>query len=332
MRAALALALLVLASGCLSESKGAPPGGSDDASGEPMTIDYRLKPGLLLSRLGPASQAPQKVYAAPTANAYATEDLEVFTSTPLDEGLVVRSLTFEVHYAVDRPTGDVFRNGTDPLDTRHFVFWVGSDGIYPVFETVWGPPILQPGTTYKGELTFRLPAGGWHVPAGEGLQLLVAPLVAQAGPQNVHYLVDHALADSRLTLNATRWAPAELGREEETEERITVAGNSGLFTGAGPPEFSTVDRPVELRASDGYVLIDVRFESTRGGKSDLDLTLLDASGTVVSASTTPYQSETIRLHRGELEALGGGTFTIHVDAYSGLDTAFRLVTVRAPLA
>jgi hypothetical protein len=329
MRIPVALGLLLVLAGCAGRGPTGDPGPSDGVAGTSLALEYHLKPGHVLSQVGPASSAPQKVYAAPTANAYVNEDVEVFTAPHLAGGFVARSIVFEVHYAVDRATGDAFRNGTNPFETRHFVFWLGSAGIYPMFETVWGPAVVQPGTVYAVRLTFHPPAGGWYVPAGEPLMLLVAPLIAEAGPSNLHYLVDHPRADSRILLEGESWTPLALGAETPTEETVTVTGNSGLFTGLGPAQLSTVERPVPLGAGDGLVRIEVRWRSTQGGKSDLDLTLLDSERRAVAASTTPYQSETIRLFAPQVAALGAGAYTLHVDAYSGLDTSFRLAIVRA---
>jgi len=329
MRAAAVFGLVVLLAGCLGPQVQPPP--VDDVGGNAgATLVYHLKPQHQLSILPPASAAPQKVYAAPTANAYVNEDVEVFTSVTTASGFVARSIELDLFYAVERPTGDAFRNGMDVLEARHFVFWVGSDEVYPTFATVLGPPVLQPDVAYSSHLTFAAPPGGWHVAAGERIQLLVAPLVAEAGVPNLHYLVDHERADSRITLAVEAWDAPQLGPPVTSEENITVPGNSGLFTGAVPDEARSVERVLAIRPDDALVRVDVQWVSTQGGKSDLDMVLLDSAGAAVASSTTPYQSETIRLFAPQLAALGTGTFTVRVDAYSGVDTSFRLVITRAP--
>jgi hypothetical protein len=62
---------------------------------------------------------------------------------------------------------------------------------------------------------------------------------------------------------------------------------------------------------------------TLAGKSDLDLTITDASGAVVSLSTTPFQNETVRWFAENIRALathGTSGYQANIEAYSGFLT------------
>jgi hypothetical protein len=287
-----------------------------------LAVGRTLRPDADLNR-----SAPSKVYAYPTPNAYATEDLEVWSGPTLGRGLHVTAARLLVHYAVDQPTVDPFRNATDPTRTRHFVFWIGSDGVFPTYETAWGPAALTPGTRYTATVDLPLPAGGWNIPAGERLQLLVAPLMVNTG-SNVHYLVEHGTTPSRMELEATPWDAPQLGALDREETQHVLVANGGMFTGVGPASASTLHLPLRIHADDAYLRVHIQFVSNAAGKSDLDLWVEDAAGQEVASSTTPYQSETVRLWGPQLESLGGGVYTLRIVAYSGLQTHLRVTVER----
>lgn len=320
MRAAFALAVLIAASGCLTAD--APPRSTQDEAALPTTLAYHLHAGHRLSTAAGASATPVMVPAAPTANAFVNEDVEVFASDPVPSGFLAVAIRLVVYYGVDHPTVDAFRNGSG-TDARHFVFWPGAASLYPTFATAVGNAVLAPGGTYRAALSVPVPPGGWFVTAGMPLQLLVAPLVATDG-SNLHYLVDSVATDSRIELDVLPWTPVPYRGGAWTNETITVPANGGLSTGAVPDQYGTAERSLTLAGKESLLDVAARFATTTAGKSDLDLYLLDPAGRVIASSTTPYESEEVRLQAEQVKALGPGTYTVRVDVYSGVGTRFDL--------
>lgn len=332
MRAALAAIALILLAGCAGRVQEPGEPVRDDFPAEPTLRQLYLKAGHKLGDALAAGSGPVKEPSYPTANAYANEDLEVFTGEPVAQGFVATEARLFVHYAVDRPTVDVFRNGSGPDHTRHFVFWIGADGVYPAYEQNVGVTVLMPGTIYTAEIRFPLPPGGWHVAPGEKPQILVAPLIVQAGPPNLHYLVDHTSTPTRLEFLASPWSPPAMAQRTLHDESHEVAGNSGAFTGGGAAELSSALVPFELKGTETRLDVIVEWTSTAGGKSDLDLWVDDAAGKAVLWSTTPYQSEHVRAEATTIAALGPGTYTARIDVYSGVRTAFQVKVLVADAA
>lgn len=323
---AVALTILILA-GCLDERPAAPTDSSEPPTVEegPANATFFLKPGHELDPSPPAASGPVREPAGPTSPGFVSENLELFHATSTI-GINVTQARLVLYYEVDRPTPDPFRSGAAPPEMRHFVIWLGAQGVFPTFVSVDGDPVLIPGPTYSADIEFPLPAGGWVVPPNDVIQLLVVPLAVNDGPPSLHYLVDHESTASRLELAGTPWNQTVPAAEGSESQPFTIPANSGAFTGATAGETSQVRAVVEWPANATYVELLVDFVSNAGGKSDLDFTLVDASGTVVASSTTPYQDEAIRLFSPNLAVLGPGPFTAVIDAYSGEETRFDLVT------
>lgn len=329
MRRILPLLMLVpVVAGCLGGGDdGKDPGSGDEPwSPSPMNETWFLKAGYRLDPTPPGKATPDAVASTPIVNGFANEDLKAFASAPV---LGQRNYTHAriiVYYRADGATVDPFPNRTNPQEARGFVFWLGSKGVYPSFASTFGPTILVPNQVYKAEAVIPLPAPSWTVPTQEPLQVLIATLALNAEAYDVRILVDSTATPSRVELvgsTSNLTLPPTLypvGKE------FTILGNSGLFTGAtGPAGESRVRTPVPVRANDTYVEVRVVFRSNQGGKSDLDFTLYAPGGTIVAAlSTTPYQSETVRLFLPNLARYGAGDYVADVNAYSGVNTRFAL--------
>ncbi|HLE47860.1 MAG TPA: hypothetical protein VI818_06140, partial [Candidatus Thermoplasmatota archaeon] len=87
---------------------------------------------------------------------------------------------------------------------------------------------------------------------------------------------------------------------------------------------SRIRTPVLVNAADAYLELRVLWKGNAGGKSDLDFTLFAPDGKRTLLSSTPYQNETIRAFHPQLLALGAGTYTAEIVAYSGVNTRFEL--------
>lgn len=325
VRFAWPVAVLVL-SGCA----GSPPEEPDRRDGEGAQAEafelvLYLADGRRLVPDAPVKTSPDRVAANPTANAFANEDLDAFASTPVLRQLLVESARLVVYYASDAPVADPFLNQSDPQEGRRFVFWVGSRDVYPASATVVGEPFLVPDRVYQAELDFELPRGGWLVPAGEGIELLEATLLGSSEDNPVWFLTNSTGTPSRVELRgklSSEPLPASLYAGART---VRILGNSGLFTGAtAEAADSRFAMPIEVDPGDAYLEVQVRWLSTRGGKSDLDLEVFAPSGGVAGASATPFQNETVRLFAPNLAAEGPGTYQARVTAYSGVDTEFEL--------
>lgn len=324
------LALLAMAA-CLSNpepSAGAPqPESGPDAGVQRFT--YFLKGGYRLDPAPPAVGSPTRVPFAPTTNAFVNEDLRVFQSQPLTLGLEVVATRLVVYYEAEGPTPDPFLNASNPSQARALVFWLGSNEIFPQSVTTVGEPLVLSGRTYRAEAAFPGPPGGWVVPAGESVQLLLVPLIISHPVYAPRLLVDSADTPSRVELDARPSdgvVPRELSKHFSAH---LIPANSGLFTGATQNRLpSRVRVPIPVSADDAYLEVRVRFLSNAGGKSDLDFVLYGPDGRIASTSTTPYQNETVRLFGPHLRMLGAGEFVADIEAYSGFNTRFELETTK----
>lgn len=327
-RIALLLVALVLAPGCLGGGKdpGTPPDGGDAWQPQALNETFYLKSGYRLDPSPPTKSTPDAVSSTPIANGFANEDLRAFASSPLLGQRNYTHARLTVYYRADGPTVDPFPNRTNPQEARSFVFWLGSRAVYPSFASTFGPTVILPNQVYKAEVDIPLPKPSWIVPVQEPLQLLIATLAANAETYDVRFLVDSTSTPSRIEL---RGATSNLSLPRTlfpVGKEFTVMGNSGLFTGAtGSTVDSRIRTPVPVRANDTYVEVRIVFRSNSGGKSDLDFTLYAPDGkTVAGLSTTPYQSETVRLFLPNLARYGPGDYVADVNAYSGVNTRFAL--------
>jgi hypothetical protein len=326
--AALLLLLLVASSGCASSTppEGRPVPGADPDL-QPIDLDLFLKAAYQLAPMAPTKSAPDRVAANPMVNGFANEDLRVFASEPLPGDVNVSRVKIIAYYEVVAPTADPFPVTSNPAQSRQIVFWVGSGGIYPASVSTVGDTVLVPGRIYRAEAEIPLPKPGWIVPRGEPIQLLVATLAFNDRGAELRFLVDSTDTPSRLEIEATTDTSPKPVTLHRTGRDIEILGNSGLFTGATADAVpSRVRTPVEVRTNDTYLEVRVIFRSNAGGKSDLDFSLLAPDGRVAAVSSTPYQSETVRLFGPNLFLFGPGTYQADVVAYSGANTKYTLET------
>lgn len=327
MRTILLLSLLLVVSGCLgSTHRDPPPKDPEPDTGQRNTTLY-LKAGNVLSTDPPAKSTPDRVGSNPIVNGFANEDLAPFRSSPTNATLSITKAKLTVYYEVDGPTASPFLAGN--RTARHFVFWLGSNATYPITEGTWGEPVVVPMRTYQATLDFPIPSPSWHVPVGETFDLLVATLVANDPLYDLRFLVDSKDTPSRLELWGRTANATSLANATSESKDYTIPGNTGLFTGGGSQLPSRIGHKIEVAEGTSYLQVAVRFKSNAGGKSDLDLVLRGPDAKTAAAnSTTPFQDETIRLFKPNLDRFGPGTYTAEVTAYSGIQTTFSIVVRR----
>lgn len=318
MRLSVIVAAVLAFSGCLESHFGADdPQPSPSPEPEPELRQLFLKPDRALSSQSPESDQPVKEHVGPTHAAFATEDLEVHQSGSQPGYRIVRAVA-QVYYSADETTASTFPAPGSVSTTRHFVLWLGAGDLYNALATVTGPPQIPAGTTLSQQVEFSLPAGGLIVAPGEHLRLLVAPLMANDG-SNVHWLIDHSHTPSRIEFDAFPWN-STVPPAKETVSAHEITGNSGLFTGVLSGTGDALRLTLELPADATYARVDVRWKSTTGPKSDLDLVVYDDRAGILGNSTTPYQSEHLRLWGIDLPS----RIVVEVTAYSGAKTTFDL--------
>jgi hypothetical protein len=308
------------------------PTASSPPSSEEVSMPLYLKARYGLSTTPPAKDTPDSVTATPFQNAFVNEDIRAFATNETHTHLNITSARLTIFYNVDTPLIAPIVDETNQQANR-FVFWLGSRSVYVTSVNVIAEPVLMPGQTYKAEVEFELPQPGWIVPRNEPIMLLFANLVPGANPpapanaasSNLHFLVDGNATPSRVELlgqTISLDVPASLSEETRSFE---ILGNTGLFTGAAPqevPQKAVV--PVTVSPDLTYLEVRVIFDSTQAGKSDLDFTFFAPDGRIAAASTTPYQSETVRLFGPNLSEFGVGSYRAEITAYSGADTRFDL--------
>lgn len=330
-RTAAIILVLAVSAGCLAGPKTSGTGvpsetGPDDSL---QRLTFFLKGGYRLDPTPPVADSPTRVPFAPTSNAFLNEDLRDFQSAPLPSGLVVVAARVVAYYETEGPTLDAFLNASNPSQARALVFWLGSHQIYPQTATTMGEPVVLSGRTYRAEASFPRPPGGWIVPEGERLQLLLVPLLFSHPLYPARLLVDAPETPSRIELDVGPTGHAVPSDVDQRRSAHLIPANSGLFTGATEGRLpSRVRVPVPVSADDLYLEVRVRFVSNAGGKSDLDFLLYAPDGRIGSASTTPYQNETVRLFPPQLSLLGAGDYVADVEAYSGFNTRFELETTK----
>jgi hypothetical protein len=329
----LALALVMATSGCFGffEDEDAPAPQEPRPGPVALNSTYWLKNDLSLSPFQPQGDTKQ-VAVAPGQNAYANEALTVFSSDNLGSTSVVETAHLELWFRVTQTVVVPFTNGTGSQQGRLFIFWLGAAKVYPSYAQAFTPAVLQPGTTYHVAVDIPLTQGGLILGGGRSLDLLV---ITTASNQEGHIvlLTSGNGTDSRLELSGHR--PAVMSgvpsAKERTNKTVTIAGNTGLFTGVTKGEGSEFRENIEVAQGQTFLRIVVRFESTTGPKADLDVSLQDSAGRTLASSTTPYQSEAIELWPENLAFMPPSTYTVVVTAYSGAQTSFRFIVEGAPI-
>lgn len=324
MRVAWVLLGLVL-SGCVSQPGPATQGPDPQTVQQPVATTLYLKPDYRLGAQAPTKPTPDRVAANPMVNGFANEDLRAFASPPLPQGLNITRVRLVAYYEVVAPSPDPFPNSSNPLQARQIVFWIGGNGTYPASVTTTGDTLLVPGRVYRAEAEIPLPRPGWIVLASEPIQLLVATLAVNDRGAELRFLVDSTQTPSRIEIEAmtdSSRPPASL--RSDTSEHEIVA-NGGLFTGATADRVPSRARiPIDVRPNTTYLEVRVLFRSNAAGKSDLDFELFGPDGTIAASSSTPFQSETVRLFAPHLSRAGAGTYVADIAAYSGAGTRFAL--------
>ena len=333
VRGFVSLALFLLLSACTGRTSVDPtrPDAAPEVGSE-VALPLFLKARFGMSTLAPSKEAPDRIAATPFQNAFVNEDLRSFSTNESHAGLNVTSARLTVFYGVDTPlVAPIVDQGTQ--EGNRIVFWIGSRSTYVASVNVMADPVLLPGEIYVAEVEFDLPEPGWIVPRNESIMLLFANLVPGASPpspadaasSNLHFLVDANSTPSRVELAGTVAGSMDKIAVTEQTATYTISGNTGMFTGATPSQVeSQLSIPLEVPAGLSYLEVRVVLKSTTAGKSDLDFSLLAPDGDVAASSTTPYQSETVRLFEPNLAFFGSGRYAAQVTAYSGVDTSFEL--------
>ena len=313
--------------GCVAKRSDEPATRPDAEAAQPAAINETLylKAAYRLAPFAPTQTNADRVTATPFANGFANEDIRAFSASPVAAQRNLTMARLVVYYEVVGPTLDPFPNSANPQESRQIVFWLGTNRTYPVSLSTPGPTALVPGRVYQAQGEFVLPPAGWIVPHGETIQLLIATLALNAAGYELRFLVDSVSTPSRLELSgqvsAISLPPTLHGRGES----FTIPGNGGMFTGATADRVpSRIRTPVLVNAADAYLELRVLWKGNAGGKSDLDFTLFAPDGKRTLLSSTPYQNETIRAFHPQLLALGAGTYTAEIVAYSGVNTRFEL--------
>ncbi|MBI2076985.1 MAG: hypothetical protein HYT80_01250 [Euryarchaeota archaeon] len=325
----LVLAFLVLVPGCL-EARGGDDGPGTprpDPAPEPINETWFLKAGYLLSTVAPTKATADRVAATPFANGFANEDIKAFAAPPVPTQRNVTAVRLHVFYEVVGPTADPFPVQGNPQDSRQIVLWLGTDHAYPMSVSTTGPTALLPGRVYEAKAEFTMPPGGWTVPHGERIQLLVATLAVNTQGYELRFLVDSTATPSRIELAGATSRLALPARLNMTAQTFQIAGNGGMFTGATPEQVpSKIRVPVAVSSNWTFLELRVVMRANGGGKSDLDFLVYAPDGTRTLVSSTPYQNETVRAFSPNLAALGAGSYTAEIEAYSGVNTRFDLQT------
>lgn len=323
----------VLLSACVGRDPESPDAGTETPPTiEDVSLSLYLKGRYGLSSQGPTKDTPDSITATPFQNAFVNEDLRSFATNESHTHLNITSARLVIYYNVDTPLVAPIVDQTDQQSNR-IVFWLGSKSVFVTSANIIDEPVLMPGEVYMAEVEFDLPEPGWIVARNEPIMLLFANLVpgvnppapATAASTNLHFLVDSTTTPSRLELEGSTVPLSAYSPSSGQNANYRIVGNTGLFTGLTPDQVqSQLTIPVEVPPELDYLEVRVILESTAAGKSDLDFTFLAPDGTVAAASTTPYQSETVRLFHPNLAHFGSGTYNAQVTAYSGADTSFEL--------
>lgn len=318
--------------GCASRPADPDPDADGRFSEEPRSSTLFLKARYGLSPSAPAKDAPDSVTATQFQNAFVNEDLRSFATNESHPHLNITSATLTIFYSVDTPlVAPIVRE--EDQEASRIVFWLGSRSVYVASASVIAAPVLLPGEIYEARVDFPLPEPGWIVPRNEPIMVLFANLVpglsppAPASPasSNLHLLVDGNATPSRLELSgktAELDLPATLAEQSASFE---ILGNTALFTGATPEQVpSRIATAFDVSDDASYLEVRVVVQSNAGGKSDLDFTLFGPSGALAATSSTPYQSESVRLFQPNMSHFGPGSYRAEVTAYSGANTRFDL--------
>lgn len=319
---AVALALLVLLSGCASLALSSPssaPSLSEPCEAAPQPFTFFFAAGHRLQQ-DPAEAGSEPGNAF--SSGFLTNDLKEWLSDPVASGLLLEGNVTLDYWVESTGTPAPLVIGGDPGEGYHFFNQFGSNRtLQPGYAVEYSSAAPLPGTVDHYTESIALPAGGFVLERGDQLRVILTDL-ALDGPDGSGHLVHYGgERPSSVSFTARCWQdrdwPATVAVSATTVE---LRGNQGLLTGAVPAgphnqyTFAFELLPITERLT---ITLEQSDPDANPVKDDIDLELIGPDGDVYGIGS-PYSDEAGTLWRGNLEALGFGPAQVRVNSYSGL--------------
>jgi hypothetical protein len=262
-------------------------------------------------------------------DAFLDDSLPTWVSAPLETGLRVEGNVTVDLFVLDLGTPAPAPGGP-PGSTTHLYVQFGTNATFmPAFASITGPVAPDTGQPHEYNVTLQVPRGGFVAEAGERLRLLVGSLAIDLPTSRGEALLVGAGTPTHVTFAARCFEAQSWFPEQDLKKLVMLPGNEGLFTHLVPAQSgaNVADFPFTVINSTARLTIALRSDGAmHPGKDDMDIELLDASGTVVWTAATPFSNETLRMWKPNLDALlpPGSQATTRVHSYSGVNYVGRL--------
>lgn len=334
MRVLLALAIVVLASGCLQSGGTSKAGAAveawEDCRNSPAaahTLFFAQGHRLVETAPAAAGAEPGNAFSS----GFLTNDLKEWLSDPVPDGLWLVG-DVELDYWV-RSTGSPapLAIGGEPGEGYHFFNQFGSDRtLQPSYATEYSTVAPLPGAVDHYVETLPMPPGGFVVEAGDRVRVLLTDLALDGPMGSGHDVLFGGDTPSQVRFTAKcfptlTWPTTDV----LLDEAVSLPGNQGLLTGAIEATEGVNVQTFRVSIPLGTQRLSVRLTQTDDAtqaKDDIDLTLLEVGGNRTWSVGSPYSDERGTLWFDNLVAVfPHRDIDVRVDSYSGVAYTGRIV-------
>lgn len=333
VRALLAVAVAVLAAGCLTSGgrseSGAAVAAWDACRDAPAVAHTLFFSGghRLVPELPAAGAEPGNAFSS----GFLTNDLKEWLSDPVAAGLWLVG-DVELEYWV-RSTGAPapLAIGGEPGEGYHFFNQFGSDrSLQPSYATEYSDVAPLPGTVDHYVETLPMPAGGFIVETGDRVRVLLTDLALDGPMGSGHDVLFGGDTPSQVRFTAKCFPTLSWPTSEtRINEAVSLPGNQGLLTGQVTPTEGLNKQTFRMMVPLGTQRLTVRITQTddaTAAKDDIDLVLFEVGGNRTWSIGSPYSDEQGALWFDNLVAtFPHREIDVEVNSYSGVGYTGRLV-------
>ena len=295
----------------------------DDCRDQPV-VEHRLffGPG---PRLQATMPAPGFEPGNSFSSGFLTNDLAEWLSEPVAEGMwLVGNVTLE-YWVRSTGTPAPLVIGGEPGTGYHFFNQFGSDrSLQPAYAVEYSDAVPMAGQVDHYNETLELPRGGFVVERGDRVRVLLTDLALDSPTGGGHDVLFGGQTPSQVRFTAKCWNHVDWAEVEARENEVSVPANQGLlFDVAGAvPHNQANTHATPFVIPEGVERVTIRLEQTDDNnpvKDDVDITLLDATGSAAWSIGSPYSDEAGALWLDNLrEYFPGQFFVVQVNSYSGV--------------
>ncbi len=303
MRRAVALTLLLFASGCIVNA----PDGPGDIEPARMRLAYFTPDLHLVEGAAPEGAVRTGAFFQKWA---AGTDYPTWSSEGMGEDVIIDAINVTLRL---RATGPVIETSRFP---DIMVYGAGGEA-WTAFGSVTDQSAFIPGNVYEFTIAVVPPTGGLWVPATESFGIKVVPVMLQqdAGA-NIEILTGPSGSRVEWTQRPLSESPRPFTIEHAAGEAIGSA-----YAGAAAPESTSHRIPITI-AENTRALVAWMNVTANEGIPDVDFSLEGPDGTVIAFSGTPTPREHLKLHAAQLAT--PGEYALIVTSYGSARARFTV--------